>query len=123
HVPQVRVRPGRRGRRRGRHRHDHRGHVRAAGRVVVVHPGGQAMTATATRVPVRGVSRTGAAARRRARRDPTLGQRGGPVWALVTWAVTLLFFAPVAWMVLTSFHHEADAATNPPSPLASLTVD
>jgi sorbitol/mannitol transport system permease protein len=26
-------------------------------------------------------------------------------------------------MVLTSFHHEADAATNPPSPFASLTTD
>lgn len=61
--------------------------------------------------------------RRRARRaDPTLGQRGGPIWTLLAWALTLLFFAPVAWMVLTSFHREADAATNPPSPLAALTT-
>jgi sorbitol/mannitol transport system permease protein len=29
----------------------------------------------------------------------------------------------VAWMVLTSFHREADAATNPPSLLAPLTFD
>lgn len=61
--------------------------------------------------------------RRRARReDPTLGKRGGPLWALGAWALTLLFVLPVAWMVLTSFHSEADAATNPPSPLAPLTV-
>jgi sorbitol/mannitol transport system permease protein len=45
----------------------------------------------------------------------------GPWWALVTWVLTLLFFAPVAWMVLTSLHKEADAATNPPSPLAEIT--
>jgi sorbitol/mannitol transport system permease protein len=43
------------------------------------------------------------------------------VWALFAWALTLLFFAPVAWMVLTSLHQEADAATNPPSLLAPLT--
>ena len=64
-----------------------------------------------------------ASARRRARRDPSLGQRGGPLWTLVAWALTLMFFAPVAWMVLTSFHREADAATNPPSPFASVTFD
>jgi polyol transport system permease protein len=62
--------------------------------------------------------------RRRARRDdPTLGKRGGPIWTLGAWILTLLFFAPVAWMALTSFHSEADAATNPPTPLAPLTID
>ncbi len=45
----------------------------------------------------------------------------GPLWAVGTWVLTLLFFAPVAWMVLTSLHREADAATNPPSPLAPIT--
>ena len=35
--------------------------------------------------------------------------------------LTLLFFAPVAWMVLTSLHNESDAATNPPSIFAPLT--
>jgi sorbitol/mannitol transport system permease protein len=61
--------------------------------------------------------------RRRARRDdPTLGKRGGPIWALAAWTLTLLFFVPVAWMALTSFHDEVDAATNPPSPLAPLTI-
>ncbi|MFP5336008.1 MAG: carbohydrate ABC transporter permease [Actinomycetes bacterium] len=49
--------------------------------------------------------------------------RGGPVWALIAWALTLLFFAPVAWMVLTSFHREVDAATNPPSLFAPLVLD
>jgi sorbitol/mannitol transport system permease protein len=38
-----------------------------------------------------------------------------------TWIVTLIFFLPVAWMVLTSFHDEADAATNPPSVFAPIT--
>ncbi len=81
------------------------------------------MSAVHTATPVRSTTRAAAAVRRRTRRDPTTGQRGGPVWTLVAWAMTLLFFAPVAWMVLTSFHKEADAATNPPSPLASLTTD
>jgi sorbitol/mannitol transport system permease protein len=47
--------------------------------------------------------------------------QAGVRWALFTWVVTLLFFAPVAWMVLTSLHREADAATNPPSPFAPIT--
>ncbi|GAB2881863.1 carbohydrate ABC transporter permease [Streptomyces deserti] len=46
-----------------------------------------------------------------------------PLWTFVAWLATLAFFAPVAWMVLTSFHQEADAATNPPSPFAPLTFD
>ncbi|MFH9063240.1 carbohydrate ABC transporter permease [Streptomyces coeruleorubidus] len=46
-----------------------------------------------------------------------------PLWTFVAWLATLAFFAPVAWMVLTSFHQEADAATNPPSPLAPFTFD
>jgi sorbitol/mannitol transport system permease protein len=49
--------------------------------------------------------------------------RAGMWWAIGAWAVTLLFFAPVAWMVLTSLHKEADAATNPPSPFAPITFD
>lgn len=57
--------------------------------------------------------------RPRARRDPSAG--AGPWWALGTWVVTLLFFLPVAWMVLTSLHREADAATNPPSLFAPIT--
>ncbi len=52
-----------------------------------------------------------------------LAPRGGPLWATLAWGLTLMFFAPVAWMVLTSLHTEADAATNPPSPFAALTLN
>ncbi|MGW0997848.1 carbohydrate ABC transporter permease [Streptomyces sp. NPDC002520] len=55
------------------------------------------------------------AARARSRRGVGLG--------LLAWLVGLLFFLPIAWMALTSFHSEADAATNPPSFGASLTLD
>ncbi len=41
---------------------------------------------------------------------------------LLAWVTGLLFVAPVAWMVLTSFHSETDAATNPPSLFAPLTL-
>ena len=46
----------------------------------------------------------------------------GPVWTFLAWLLTLVFFAPVAWMVLTSLHDESDAATNPPSIFAPLTL-
>ncbi len=49
-------------------------------------------------------------------------KKGGFVWTAVAWTLTLLFFAPVGWMVLTSFHSEADAATNPPTPFAPFTT-
>ncbi|GLZ31093.1 mannitol ABC transporter permease [Lentzea sp. NBRC 105346] len=45
------------------------------------------------------------------------------IWGVVAWFAGILFFLPVAWMVLTSLHSEADAATNPPSLAASLTFD
>lgn len=61
--------------------------------------------------------------RRRKGYDPSEGTRGGPLWALGAWLMTLVFFGPVAWMVLTSFHREVDAATNPPSVFAPLTFD
>ncbi|WP_424187513.1 carbohydrate ABC transporter permease [Actinokineospora sp. G85] len=44
-------------------------------------------------------------------------------WGLLAWASALVFVAPVLWMVLTSLHREPDAATNPPSLLAPLTLD
>ena len=60
--------------------------------------------------------------RRRKKVDDTSeGMRAGPVWAFIAWALTLLFFLPVAWMVLTSFHREVDAAQNPPAVFAPLT--
>jgi sorbitol/mannitol transport system permease protein len=61
--------------------------------------------------------------RRRARKvkDDTAAS-AGPGWTVLAWVLTLLFFAPVAWMVLTSLHQESDAATNPPSIFAGLTL-
>ncbi|WP_084794126.1 carbohydrate ABC transporter permease [Actinokineospora bangkokensis] len=44
-------------------------------------------------------------------------------WGAIAWICALLFFAPVLWMVLTSFHSEPNAATNPPSLLAPLTTE
>ncbi|MEU6667225.1 carbohydrate ABC transporter permease [Streptomyces sp. NPDC046727] len=42
---------------------------------------------------------------------------------LVAWLAGIVFFLPIAWMALTSLHSEADAATNPPSFGAALTLD
>ena len=50
-------------------------------------------------------------------------QRSGAALAVLAWLIGLLFIAPILWMLLTSFHAETDAATNPPSILAPLTVD
>ncbi|WP_405770204.1 carbohydrate ABC transporter permease [Actinacidiphila glaucinigra] len=50
-------------------------------------------------------------------------RRSASLWGLVAWAVALLFVLPIAWMVLTSLHSETDAATNPPSLGAGLTLD
>ncbi len=58
--------------------------------------------------------------RRKPKEDTSV--QAGRWWAFSAWVLTLLFFAPVAWMVLTSLHQEADAATNPPSLLAPLTL-
>ena len=49
--------------------------------------------------------------------------RGGAGLGLVAWLAGIVFFLPIAWMALTSFHSEQDAATNPPSFAASLTLD
>jgi sorbitol/mannitol transport system permease protein len=59
--------------------------------------------------------------KRRARRSP---RRNPRAWMLgvLAWAMGLLFVAPVLWMVLTSLHTESDAATNPPSVGAKLTL-
>ncbi|MFJ8080376.1 carbohydrate ABC transporter permease [Streptomyces sp. NPDC096205] len=42
---------------------------------------------------------------------------------LVAWLAGIVFFLPIAWMALTSLHSEQDAATNPPSFTAGLTLD
>jgi sorbitol/mannitol transport system permease protein len=48
--------------------------------------------------------------------------RGNALLAVVAWVVGILFVLPLLWMVLTSFHSEAAAATNPPSLAAPLTL-
>ncbi|MDR0285514.1 MAG: carbohydrate ABC transporter permease [Propionibacteriaceae bacterium] len=47
---------------------------------------------------------------------------GGPL-GVVAWLAALVFITPIAWMILTGFHHEVDAATNPPSLFAQLTLE
>lgn len=49
--------------------------------------------------------------------------RAATALGVVAWIVGLGFVAPVVWMLLTSFHSETDAATNPPSVFAPLTVE
>ncbi|TGA87450.1 carbohydrate ABC transporter permease [Streptomyces sp. MZ04] len=53
----------------------------------------------------------------------TVRTKGASGLGLVAWLAGILFFLPIAWMTLTSFHSEEDAATNPPSIAASLTLD
>ncbi|MFD9814636.1 carbohydrate ABC transporter permease [Streptomyces sp. NPDC059080] len=55
-----------------------------------------------------------ASLRRRRRANGLLG--------LAAWLSGIAFFLPVAWMVLTSLHSEQDAAANPPSLTAPLTL-
>ncbi|MEU8680956.1 carbohydrate ABC transporter permease [Streptomyces sp. NPDC048611] len=49
-------------------------------------------------------------------------RRTGTLLGLTAWLCGIGFFLPVAWMVLTSFHSETDAATNPPSVGAGLSL-
>src|SRR5215212_9248515 len=70
-------------------------------------------TTTAPALDERVTPRTAPRTRRR-NRAPLLG--------LAAWVIGLIFVAPVLWMVLTSLHSEADAATNPPSVAAKLTL-
>jgi sorbitol/mannitol transport system permease protein len=74
------------------------------------------MSATTDVGPVP-ATRTPQGAPRRKRREG-----GGPGLALAAWVIGILFVLPVLWMVLTSFHSESDAATNPPSLAAPLTL-
>ena len=51
-------------------------------------------------------------------------RRYGGLWlGLAAWVLGLIFFFPFLWMVLTSFHREVDAATNPPSFFAPLSLE
>jgi len=75
------------------------------------------MTSTLTDVAPVPATRTPAGAPRKHRR-----QRGSILLAVAAWLIGLLFVAPILWMVLTSFHSEQAAATNPPSVAAPLTL-
>ncbi|MFI2026346.1 carbohydrate ABC transporter permease [Streptomyces buecherae] len=80
------------------------------------------MTATAD-APTAATTSLPAARRRPLAGPQRAARRRGAALGLLAWLVGLLFFLPVAWMVLTSLHSEQDAATNPPSLGASLTWD
>ncbi|WP_053912652.1 carbohydrate ABC transporter permease [Streptomyces sp. TP-A0875] len=54
---------------------------------------------------------------------PRKGRVQRAVLGVVAWLAGLVFVMPLLWMVLTSLHSETDAATNPPSVAASLTLD
>lgn len=47
----------------------------------------------------------------------------GSVLTTVTWILALIFFAPIAWMVMTSFKQENVAASNPPAFFFEPTLD
>ncbi len=53
-----------------------------------------------------------------------LGSRKATVLlGLLAWVIGIIFVFPVFWMLLTSLHSEVNAATNPPSFFAPLTLD
>jgi sorbitol/mannitol transport system permease protein len=52
----------------------------------------------------------------------TRASRSGVILGMVAWLIGILFVLPVLWMLLTSLHSEAAAATNPPSIAAPLTL-
>jgi sorbitol/mannitol transport system permease protein len=54
--------------------------------------------------------------------EPKKKSRGGAWLSFLAWVVGILFVLPVLWMVLTSFHSEADAAKNPPAVFAPLSL-
>ncbi|MDN6303715.1 MAG: carbohydrate ABC transporter permease [Brachybacterium sp.] len=51
------------------------------------------------------------------------GRTSGLILSVLAWVAGLLFFAPVAWMVLTSFKQESQAASNPPTFFFTPTLD
>jgi len=73
------------------------------------------MTTTAARAGTRTASPP-----TRTHRPPR--NRGNVLLGLAAWVVGIVFIVPVLWMLLTSFHSENAAATNPPSLGAPLTL-
>src|SRR3712207_1163678 len=74
------------------------------------------MTSITDTAPVP-ATRTPEGTPRRPRRD-----RAGLGLGILAWLFGIAFVLPVLWMVLTSFHTEQDAATNPPSLTAPLSL-
>ncbi|GAB2596137.1 carbohydrate ABC transporter permease [Microlunatus antarcticus] len=56
-------------------------------------------------------------------RNNRRGSKGGIFLGLLAWVIGIIFVFPVFYMLLTSLHSEFDAATNPPSFFAPLTLD
>lgn len=75
------------------------------------------MTTTATQTLI-----SGPAARRSANVSRPRSPRR-PVIGVAAWLIALIMITPILWMLLTSLHAEEDAATNPPSIFAPLTLD
>ena len=50
-------------------------------------------------------------------------ERAGAALGVLAWVIGFIFITPILYMLLTSFHAETDAATNPPSLAAPLTID
>jgi len=71
-------------------------------------------------VPAPHARTNGSQRRGKSRMDPT---RNNTAAGIAAWLLALLFAVPVLWMILTSFHSEVDAATNPPSIAADLNLD
>ena len=74
------------------------------------------MTSITDTAPVPASRTTEGAARR------TRPPRSGMILGMVAWLIGILVVLPVLWMLLTSLHSEAAAATNPPSIAAPLTL-
>ncbi|MFB9238644.1 carbohydrate ABC transporter permease [Plantactinospora siamensis] len=74
------------------------------------------MSSITDTAPVPATRTAGGAPRARQR------ERGGLVLTVLAWLVGVVFVLPVLWMLLTSLHSEPDAATNPPSLAAPLTL-
>jgi len=69
-------------------------------------------------------SKIAAAKRASNARARHLGSRkSNAALGVLAWVVGILFVFPVVWMLLTSLHSEINAATNPPSFFAPLTLD
>jgi len=86
------------------------------------------MTTTAPPVPTKRMPLTAfpspkELARAKRARDRQSRTKRGMLLGLLAWIVGLLFVSPVLWMLLTSLHSETNAATNPPSLFAPLTLD